>query len=566
MALGLEIPETGIRIESTTYALSTLIDEILSGKICLPIFQRDFVWDVKQVRDLFESIIYNHPIGVIILWQPPKEALESGKIPYVCFDDEVRLGKAPEFLVLDGNQRLTSLLLAVRGWKIKRLGKDIEINPICIYRRGSRIDLTICNEKSKEGRCAVCIDDIIAAFKLYDEKALQKLSKLSEDMRRDLRKVAIAVSEYKVPIYRYTTTNISEDIAIAISESFIRINKTGTRIGNVELLVSLIISILTRRKSDIGNLIWNKYNDARKYGIDPTIYNRLLIKLVGLKQTDIARIPLRKLKALEERIQKVSVNEFSRKLDTLEKAIELTYQFFNKVLNLKSFEALPSHIALVPVVYYVYTKVSKGQGLEDDEFMKLLSWYVLVSIRGIFSGSGVDSVLERALKLAEEGIDSMFNKIEQLQSRRKVRIEDIRISKEELIRKFKGRGKGVVSDAAKFLLKTLLTLNKADDWSGRLIDFSNYDLELHHIFPRGTDERVDSIANLTFISKTINRGVQNKQPIEYVFEELKLFPDVLKKHFMPTEKEHYTDFEKFINERASIIISEGKKLLPDLFK
>jgi hypothetical protein len=35
---------------------------------------------------------------------------------------------------------------------------------------------------------------------------------------------------------------------------------------------------------------------------------------------------------------------------------------------------------------------------------------------------------------------------------------------------------------------------------------------------------------------------------------------------MPTEKEYYTDFEKFINERASVIVREGRRLLPDLFK
>jgi hypothetical protein len=563
MSAKLTIPN--LEIQTTDLPLRTLIDKVRTGEICLPLFQRDFVWDDKQVRDLFESIIYNHPIGVIILWQPPRELLESDKIPYICFDDEVKPKDLPTYLVLDGNQRLTSLFLAVKGWKIRRNNRDIEVSPTCIYSQGTRIDLTVCREKGQE-KCEICIDDLIKAFGLYDTKVMLKLAQqYKSEYIEELRKIAQAVLEYRVPVYYYITKSASEDIAVAIAESFIRINKTGTRIGNVELLVSLAISILTSKKVvDIGNLIWNKFNEARhKYGIDPVTYHRLLIKLIGLKQTDVARIPLRSLKKLEERIERADGKEFSEKLGMLEVAIDTLYQFFNKVLSLKSFEDLPSHTALVPVIYYAYVKCSKGLKIEEVEFLKLLSWYILASLRGVFSGSGVDSRLEKALVSAEEGIDSMFDFLAKTLKQQK---EEVRISKEELVRVFRGRGRGVVSDAAKFLLKALLTLNNADDWSGKVINFAHKELELHHIFPRSTDERTDSVANLTFISSVINKSIQNKHPHEYIFNELKLSPKVLEEHFMPVEKEYYTDFEKFISERASIIVSKGKKLLPDLFR
>jgi hypothetical protein len=122
------------------------------------------------------------------------------------------------------------------------------------------------------------------------------------------------------------------------------------------------------------------------------------------------------------------------------------------------------------------------------------------------------------------------------------------------------------SRGAQVRVLTSSTLNNADDWSGKVINFAHKELELHHIFPRGTDERTDSVANLTFISSVINKSIQNKHPHEYIFNELKLSPKVLEEHFMPVKKEYYTDFEKFISERASIIVSKGKKLLPDLFR
>jgi hypothetical protein len=266
------------------------------------------------------------------------------------------------------------------------------------------------------------------------------------------------------------------------------------------------------------------------------------------------------LRKLEEMIVKANVEEFNKKLSILEASIETVYHFLNKVLRLNSFEDLPSHTALVPMIYYVYLKVDRGLKVENAELLRLLSWYILASLRGIFSGSGVDSRLERALASAEKGIDSMFNLLTEISK------GEAKISKEDLIKEFRGRGGGVASDAAKFLLRVLLTLNGADDWSGRLRDLSRNDLELHHIFPKGTNKHADSIANLTFVSRAINRNIRNKQPSVYIFDELKLSADTLKRHFMPTEKEYYTNFKKFINERASVIVREGRRLLPDLFK
>jgi hypothetical protein len=309
----------------------------------------------------------------------------------------------------------------------------------------------------------------------------------------------------------------------------------------------------------LGELIWSKLNEARRnYGIDLTTYYRLLIKLIGLKQTDVARVPLGALKKLKKKIEKADAKKFGENLNKFEVAIDVIYQFFNKHLKLRSFEELPSHIALVPMIYYVYTKISRNSKITDTELWRLLSWYILTTLRAIFA-RGVDSKLEKALIAAERGIDAMFD-FEKI-ARQKAK----KIRKDELIKAFRGRGRGIVSDAAKFLLKVLLTLNKADDWSGKLIDFSRNKLEPHHIFPRSIDERADSIANLTFIDETINKSIRNKHPREYIFNELKLSPDTLRKHFMPIEKECYDDFERFINERASIIINEGKKLLPDLF-
>jgi len=59
-----------ILIDIDKKAIEELIPELESGKYVLPSFQRQYVWDEDDIRDLVDSIINNYPIGTIILWKP----------------------------------------------------------------------------------------------------------------------------------------------------------------------------------------------------------------------------------------------------------------------------------------------------------------------------------------------------------------------------------------------------------------------------------------------------------------------------------------------------------------
>ena len=89
-----------------------LIEHAHDGKICLPNFQRDFVWTREEVADLVRSIIRGYFIGSLLLLRcdpnnPPfaPEFLRGAQPSY----KEPR----PEHLVLDGQQRLSSLMYAL---------------------------------------------------------------------------------------------------------------------------------------------------------------------------------------------------------------------------------------------------------------------------------------------------------------------------------------------------------------------------------------------------------------------------------------------------------------------
>ena len=89
-----------------------LVQQAHEGSICLPDFQRDFVWPPDQISDLIRSILRGYFIGSLLLLrcdkhQPPfSPALLRGA-------KQNHVNPQPELLLLDGQQRLTSLIYAL---------------------------------------------------------------------------------------------------------------------------------------------------------------------------------------------------------------------------------------------------------------------------------------------------------------------------------------------------------------------------------------------------------------------------------------------------------------------
>lgn len=91
-----------------------LLSDVLTGRIGLPDLQRPFVWKDTKVRNLLDSMLRGFPIGYIMLWEAPSD-----------FENKSHIGvnekafSQPRDLVIDGQQRLTALLAAIKGVKIK---------------------------------------------------------------------------------------------------------------------------------------------------------------------------------------------------------------------------------------------------------------------------------------------------------------------------------------------------------------------------------------------------------------------------------------------------------------
>ena len=108
-----------------------IVNDVITGRIGLPDLQRPFVWRDNKVRELLDSMIKGYPIGYIMLWESPNdyETKKSG------IGSNEKTYDEPKELVIDGQQRLTALVAAMYGVKVKDKNfkeRDIKIsyNPL----------------------------------------------------------------------------------------------------------------------------------------------------------------------------------------------------------------------------------------------------------------------------------------------------------------------------------------------------------------------------------------------------------------------------------------------------
>ncbi len=92
----------------TGYSLTHLIEDIKHGNIALPDIQRPFVWKASQVRDLFDSLYRGYPVGTLLFWET---GTDTGVRQVGGGENE----KVAKLLIVDGQQRLTSLYAVLTG-------------------------------------------------------------------------------------------------------------------------------------------------------------------------------------------------------------------------------------------------------------------------------------------------------------------------------------------------------------------------------------------------------------------------------------------------------------------
>jgi hypothetical protein len=234
-----------------TLNLTEIIGEIQKLRLGLPDFQRSFVWDPAQVVELLSSVCQGFPIGAILR---TRYMDDLGKVRQFSGAPEIPEETPATWVVLDGQQRLTSLYRALTGSGYHKFYLDLDK-----LRAGFSVDECLkwnSPKKSKEEYRSLLSPETqyesltvpfsqFATFEDWDIAAREHLSltgavdarelmALDRFFRKVRAEVVESVLDYEVPVL-----TLSEGVSMnAICTIFETINRTGTKLGVFDLLTA----------------------------------------------------------------------------------------------------------------------------------------------------------------------------------------------------------------------------------------------------------------------------------------------------------------------------------------
>lgn len=312
----------------------------------LPTIQREFVWDAEDVKKLLDSIVQGYPIGSIIIWKPDVE------FPSVPLMGEDTRRKDYQY-ILDGQQRLTSLLLLMNNWSLKRNEKEITTSKISYIPESERFYIG-----EKKG-----IDVSLAVrAAMADPDALTKLrDDYPASFKKAIDQVGRKLINYELPLYilesRITDQN-KEAIYEGIAEIFTRVNSAGQPIGNLAMFLSFFAAAFQREAKDRIIDVHKQLSDNFGLDLEPLI--RFIFSKMGLTQNQITKVKTFKpaIRDLKERYHKNQI-QLLDVITRAEKSINSVVQLLGKEFGVSSSHLLPSQIALIPLFEYAYHRIDK---------------------------------------------------------------------------------------------------------------------------------------------------------------------------------------------------------------
>ena len=255
-----------------------LLSDVRNGKVGLPDLQRPFVWKDSKARDLLDSMLKGDPIGYIMLWQSP-EGYET--VSKIGTNDKTYI--RPDYLVIDGQQRLTALLAAINGIRVK--DKNYVDRAIRISFNPLTREFAVWTEAYE--RNPEWIGEISKVFAADDDHNVSKFRRqfikdcnagreknnkllLTDDEEETIEanlNDLLNLSIYTLPTLRINSKATEEDVA----DIFVRVNSGGQKLTEKNFIETL----LAVYDNDVHDKI-DAFCAASRIPKDGTSYNFIL--------------------------------------------------------------------------------------------------------------------------------------------------------------------------------------------------------------------------------------------------------------------------------------------------
>lgn len=520
--------------------INTILNQIDLGAMALPEFQRGYVWNRNQVRDLMYSLYRRHPVGSLLVWvTKTKHADTRG-------DQQLTPGNVE--LILDGQQRVTSLYGIIRGTPppffdgngntftdlyFHLENESFEFyGPIKMRDNPYWISVT---QLMKEG-----LDPFID--RIYQDEELKP--KAATYISR-LNKI-LGIRDVGIHVEKVTGPDKTVDVVVDI---FNRVNSGGTKLSKGDLALARVCAGWSDARRELRALL-EKWSKAGFFFKMDWLLRNVNTVLTG--------------EALFSALKDVDPLEFQQALKRTEKAINYLLNLVSGRLGLDHDRVLGGRYAFPIMSRYVVQNGGKLRTAQERD--KLLYWYVHSFLWGRFTGS-TESTLNQDLAVMEEHDNALDGLIDQLRIWR----GDLLVRPEN----FAGWSVG-----ARFypMLYLLTRIGEAQDWGtglplrADLLGRINQ-LQLHHIFPKSqlydhaySRAQVNALANFCFLTQTTNLDISNTLPEIYFPEVEGRHPGTLASQWIPMDPHLWSlvNYPDFLAARQALLAEAANAFLDSL--
>ena len=513
-------------------SVEELVSMIERGELRLPEMQRQYVWRSTRVRDLLDSLYRGYPSGAILLWETDEAvplqdfAVSQSTNPY----QSTRL-------LLDGQQRLTSLSAVIRGEPVSVRGRRRPID--LLFNLEHPDQLAVVTEVEENGDDEDDADDdseligdetdstedeLLKRFnKMTFVVATRKLEqlphwvKVSEVFKTDndapfLKRAGI--SGFDDPRYEKYSQRLARLRGIRkyvyrmdvlertlsydeVTEIFVRVNSLGAKLRSSDLALAQI----TAKWRHSLQTFQDFQKVCAKTGFDLDL--GLHLKNLMAFATGQSRFQI---------VGSLNVEKLQKAWKEACDGMEFALNFLRSNLGIDSPALLSSPFLLVVLAYFGH---SRNYALSNDEARQLRYWALMANAKGRFSRGSSETILDQDLASIRQG-----GAVSELIDRLRLQFGRLDTTAEEL----EGRNQRSA------LFKTMFLAFRAagaKDWRSHLaiaLDHSGvqHRLQFHHIFPKAvlktsfTAREADDIANLAFIGGKTNRAISDKAPAVYL--------------------------------------------------
>ncbi len=593
--LSITFREEGLVMSETVftevrYDLNSLVKYIELGEIGLPDIQRPFIWKNAKVRDLFDSMYKGFPIGYLLFWQ---NALT---------DDSRAIGveskqKVPRLLIIDGQQRLTSLYAVLKNIPVIREGYDAEkikiaFNPV--LEKFEVADAAIQRDKAYISDISSIWSNDTDIFDLVDNYLvnLQASREVAEEEKKQIRKTISKLQN--LLSFPFTALELSAGITEEqVANVFVRINSMGTPLNQADFILTLMSVFWDDGRTQLESFC----REARRPGVglsspynhfihpDPDQLLRVCVGL-GFKRARLQYVySILRGKDLdtEQFSEERRVEQFDILKRAQDRVLYLQYWHdFMKAIRQAGFcsmKMISSQNNLL-FSYIIYLIGRTEFHVEEFTLRRVIArWFFMSSLTGRFTGSP-ESAMEFDLARFRDVKDAdTFVKILDRICDTSLTDDFWSISLPNELSTSSPRSPSLFAYQAALVLlnaNALFSQLRVSDLFDPSVQANRASIEKHHLFPRSylksrgisSIRDTNQIANFALVEWGDNAEISNKAPAEYVpvltqrFNQLQL-KNMYFWHALPDGWESLEYNEFLVRRRVMIakVIKEGFQYL-----